>query len=289
MPNNSCNASLLIISSRIRQNILLAWITTGLITIILFTYKPPLSNSDLYSNSYDRNFTLDLVSKFKNNISNALKEHFDSLDHDWVPSANGFVSSTTIDDASDYLYEYLNIPGDRKPKHIDIVYSSSNEVTLLFNHYLEDRKNRWQAFEIPILSIRVARDEAAFYLTIVGMAVQIMMLAKLEHLRRIEKSNQDNYFIDPSLFSASPKNLTTFPRLFRVLIFILQSASRYLPPIANSILSGFFLDIVANWNKVDYTRIWTGFLFSIFASIISIIYFIRSLRPASDREYLFSK
>jgi hypothetical protein len=280
--------SMLTISSRIRGCIILEWTMAGLIFIVLYAHKPPVSNQDLYTEEYSQAFVIELVSLHADSIALRLEERMDTIDEQWLQSARGFVDKSDVKAKTDYLAEFLARRGERRPKHIKLVYETSDDIGSMFSSYLEESKDVWQVFEVPILSIRVSRDEVSFYLSSLACMIQLLLIAKIEHLKMLNKHFSHFVFYDPSLFSATVGNLVIFSKPIRFIIYLAQWIARAMCPLVITGMLATYMHRVAEWNCEDYTRLAVGLIVSAITCILTAVYYIRNSMIATDRKTLYN-
>lgn len=235
------------LSKRVRACSVLCAILIGLLGVVLFLHKPAVGDRDLETAIFSANFARQLHGEHERKITDSFNKNINTFDYPWNEIASKYIRETDGDARSKYLSSFLNYSEKGRLKHLFSVLEDVPEVGRDVNEYLEDSKNRWQTFVVPLLVVEVSRDEVAFYIIIMICIVHVFLLLKIDYLNLVRERHELHELPDPSLLTATVADLAGYGRSEKRLVLICQFALAVLVPWA------VFLGVVLYiWRYCDF-------------------------------------
>ncbi|MBX3360801.1 MAG: hypothetical protein KF912_00760 [Phycisphaeraceae bacterium] len=267
------------LSRRIRHSLVILLSLLALNVVALVANKPAVSDEDLDDTVYSSAFAAQLEHKYSDHLRPMMAELQGTLDFPWNVIARTYSNETDASRRATALSSFLNQEGTSRLRHLLSLVERNAALKRDVLQYIEDSKSKWQTFSLPIFETRISRDEVAFYISALFCMIHIALCAKIVYLTQM-RSKLDALRIipDPSLFTASRKDLEVLPEWMQSLMWRVQCVTIVLLPFLMLCLLMWYFHTQVSWDFVNYTRLTIGGCLVLLALIVSMCTCIAQVR-----------
>lgn len=187
-----------------------------------------------------------------------LRSNLDRFDFPFDAMAKAYVREADRQKRVGPILKFLNEKCEAQKQYL-LLFAEDADVRATLNEYLEDTKSRWETFPVPVLGIKISRNEVAFYLCIVFAFAHAYYVVKHRYLLEMrERIPSLGFLPDPSLLSATPDDLAVLSKWLRWLIYVGQELFLLGLPLIMVALVFLFFKLKGRASLEDYTRTVAG-------------------------------